>query len=179
MEVEVKLEIRDPQVVESKLKGFEFLGERVEEDTYFNFDCVGGCCRDFAKTDEAIRVRRKNGEIILTYKGPRKGEGIKAREEIEVKVDNFENLVKLLEKLCLKPVITIRKKRKEWKVKNFKVTLDYVEGLGWFVEIEGMGSPEELKEKIERLARELVPEGKRVEKTYLEMYLERVKNSKS
>ncbi len=176
VEVEIKLKIENPEALEERLKKYKFLGVHEEEDIYLNFDCEGGCCRDFAKTDEAIRIRRKDEEVILTYKGPRVGKEVKAREEIEVNVNDLEKTLKILEKLCLKPVVKIKKKRKEWMVNNFKVTIDYVEGLGWFTEIEGMGDPKELKEEIERLAKTLVPEGKKIEKTYLELYLEKMKS---
>ena len=106
MEVEVKLKV-GREALEKLMKVAEYLGERVEEDLYFNFDCEGGCCRDFAKTDEAIRIR-KSDKCYLTYKGPKLGGEVKAREEIEFEVGDCEKVKKFLEKLCLKPVITVR-----------------------------------------------------------------------
>jgi len=168
LEVEVKLRV-GPEALE-KLKGLaKYLGEKVEEDLYFNFDCEGGCCRDFAKTDEAIRVRRSD-KCYLTYKGPKVGKEVKAREEIEFEVGDCEKVKKFLEKLCLKPVITVKKRRKLFKYGNLTITFDEVEGLGTFVEIEGFG--EEAKEEVLRAWKELFPEAEKVDKTYLEMILE-------
>jgi len=170
LELEVKLRVRDPERAREVIKGLaQFAGEAEEEDVYFNFDCVGGCCRNFAETDEAVRLRRRGDRCFLTYKGPKKVvEGVKGREEIETEVGSCEKLKAFLEKLCLKPVAVVRKKREYWKAKGATITLDYVEGLGYFVEIESEGAgPEELKELAS-----LFPDAEVVEKTYLEMLLE-------
>ncbi|NPA84740.1 MAG: class IV adenylate cyclase [Crenarchaeota archaeon] len=167
MEVEIKLAIKDPEGAREALrKKGKFLKKVVEEDTYFNFDCEGGCCRNFAETDEAVRLRRRDGECFLTYKGPRVSVGeVKAREEIEFSVDSCEAAASFLEKLCLKPAARVRKEREYWSVENAVVTLDYVEGLGWFAEVEGEG--------VKELAEELFPGAEPVEETYLEMVLKR------
>jgi adenylate cyclase class 2 len=171
LEVEIKLAIKDPERARKKLEEVgKFLGKSVEEDTYFNFDCEGGCCRDFAKTDEAVRVRRKDNKCFLTYKGPKVlVEGVKAREEVEFEVGDCEKAFEFLKKMCLKPVITIRKEREYWEVNGATVTLDRVEGLGWFAEVEAFG--EGASERVRRLASELFPDAKPVEKTYLEMVM--------
>jgi adenylate cyclase class 2 len=80
---------------------------------------------------------------------------------------------KILEKLCLYPVITVRKRRKYWQIDNTTITLDEVESLGSFVEVEREGGLEEVNE-VTKLAELIAPDGERVEKTYLEMLLERV-----
>ena len=168
MEVEVKLRV-GKEALQKLMEVAEYLGERVEEDLYFNFDCEGGCCRDFAKTDEAIRLR-KSDKCYLTYKGPKVGKEVKAREEIEFEVGDCLKAKEFLRKLCLKPVITVKKRRKMFRYKDLNVTFDEVEGLGTFVEIEGFG--EEAKEKVLKAWKELFPEAEKVDKTYLEMILE-------
>jgi adenylate cyclase class 2 len=98
MEVELKIKITDLVKVEKRIKelGAKYLGEVVEEDIYVNFDCEDGCCRNFAETDEAIRLRRTGDKCILTYKGPRTGRIAKVREEIEIAIEACEKMLKLL-----------------------------------------------------------------------------------
>ena len=176
MEVEIKLKIENVDDVMKKLKNFEFLGERKEEDTYYNYIENNGCCRDFARTDEAIRVRKSDGVCILTYKGPRVGKGeFKAREEVEVEVSSCDAIVKILQKLCLKPVITITKHRRYWRRGDVTVTLDYVEGLGWFLEIEVIGEISKASELISKIREEIAPDSPEVKETYLEMLLMKTK----
>jgi len=173
VEVEVKLRLKDPLGARKRLEEVgKFLGKSYEEDVYFNFDCEGGCCRNFAETDEAVRLRRKDDKCFLTYKGPKVvKEGVKAREEIEFEVGDCDKAKKFLEKMCLKPVAVVRKRREYWSVNDVTVTLDEVEGLGWFAEVEAFG--EGASKRVKEVARELFPDAEVVEKTYLEMLLER------
>ncbi len=174
MEVEVKLKIKDPEEARKKIAEVaEFVKKSVEIDTYFNFDCEGGCCRNFAETDEAVRLRRKDDKCYLTYKGPKVMiGGVKAREEIEFEVGDCEKATEFLKKLCLKPVIQVKKVREYWKAGETTITLDEVEGLGTFVEIEAFG--EGAEEKVKKLAKQLFPDAEVVEKTYLEMIAEKL-----
>ncbi|UXD21492.1 adenylyl cyclase CyaB [Ignicoccus pacificus DSM 13166] len=176
MEFEIKLRIEDPQRIEETLLklGGEFMGTRVEIDTYFNFDCNGGCCRNFAETDEAIRLRLRDSKCILTYKGPRISKEVKAREEIEVEVGDCNAITKILEKMCLKPVAQVKKKRRYWKLGNATITIDYVEELGTFMEIEVVGEDaSEARSIIDDLRRRIAPSSEVVEETYLEMLLKK------
>jgi adenylate cyclase class 2 len=69
IEIEVK-GYADESVFERVRENFKLIRKEYHEDTYFRHPC-----RDFAETDEAlrIRIRRFNGhfEAFLTYKGPR------------------------------------------------------------------------------------------------------------
>ncbi|MFN5909679.1 MAG: class IV adenylate cyclase, partial [Planctomyces sp.] len=63
--------------------GFQFPANSVlEQDEYFNHPA-----RDFRQTDEALRIRRIGGELILTWKGPRLDALSKSRRELEVPFD--------------------------------------------------------------------------------------------
>jgi len=182
-EVEVKFRLdgqEEADRVKSTLEnlGAKLLGEVLEEDIYFAHPC-----RDFAKTDEALRVRVvKQGtteEVLLTYKGPRLGGEGKSRKEITVQVDNRDRLVELLQSLGFNPVINIRKRRLVYTKESYTVTIDEVEGLGYFVEIETTTSSEDLISKcvedIMKFASALGLSSNKVEKkTYLELLLERV-----
>jgi adenylate cyclase class 2 len=100
--------------------------------------------RDFAVTDEALRLRCHGGENRITYKGPKRGGPTKTREEIEIPLaageEAFRQLTRLFENLGFRPVATIRKARTTFHLGHpthrMEVTLDRAVGLGDFVEIE-------------------------------------------
>jgi len=170
IETEVKLRVncRELDRLMSELERREFRGERVvEEDVYYQHPC-----RDFLETDEAVRVRATDGRSkSITYKGPRMGEGsVKRRVEIVVEVSRGDPH-RLLERLGFTPVVRVRKERTYYKLgEGVVVTLDRVEGLGCFVEVEGP-SPEAIAGVIEDLG--IV--GEYVGKTYAEMVYERLR----
>ncbi|WP_457620166.1 class IV adenylate cyclase [Methanopyrus sp.] len=176
-EVEVKVKLKNPEEVRKRL---EELGERVrtvrQRDLYYQHPC-----RDFAETDEALRLRRSDVEIVLTYKGPKMGRE-KSRAELEVVVDDFETADAILRHLGFEPLrhAEVKKLRTVYtlEVSGEKVVaaLDEVEGLGTFLELECKADDEsEVDEKEELLVsilEKLKVEGKRVRRSYLEMLLD-------
>ncbi len=146
------------------LSRYEFLGEAEEEDVYFQHPC-----RDFSKTDEALRIRiRKSSreEILITYKGPREPGRVKIREEIEFPIPSREEAEKILIKLGFKPVARIKKRRRAYRVGNAYVTIDEVEDLGLFMEIEASS-----EEEVINTRRSLGVEAEEEKRTYLELFL--------
>lgn len=137
LEVEVKAHISDFKKVKDKLLSIGACKVKNEhqEDIYFNSPI-----RDFAKTDEALRIRRiiqKEGDkIILTYKGAKLDDNSKTRKEIEVNVEDREKTVLILENLGFNPLKTIKKDRIIYLLDEFIITLDKVWDVGNFVEIE-------------------------------------------
>jgi len=80
-EVEVKLRVENPLLTTRLLEetGFSKIYECIEIDYYYNHPC-----RDFSKTDEAVRIRwRKCNSrefLALTYKGPKRiDNGVKTK----------------------------------------------------------------------------------------------------
>src|SRR5262249_22673855 len=100
LEVEMKFAGVDFALLEGHLKEHcaRLLGVRQEADHYFNAPD-----RDFAITDEALRLRRVGLANFVTYKGPKRDRLTKTRTEIEVPLaegdraaGDFVNLLKLL-----------------------------------------------------------------------------------
>ncbi|ACB39025.1 class IV adenylate cyclase [Pyrobaculum neutrophilum] len=172
LEVEVKYRAH-LAAVKSRLPslGFSPSGAQSEEDVYFQHPC-----RNFAETDEALRVRVVGGRVEVTYKGPRLGLGGKTRAEITAEADL--GVLEVLERLGFKPVARIRKRREYYTGRGLTVSLDWVEGLGEFVEIEkvveGEGEVAAAVAEIRRLAAELGV-GEEVGETYLELFLKAYK----
>jgi len=147
--------------------GVVFEGEVEVEDHYFTHPC-----RDFRETDEALRLRieRGNGsaKYTLSYKGSRESqsEEVKKRVEIEVEVTDPEALKSILSRLGFSKVAVVYKKRTLYRVCGCTVSVDFLPGIGYFVEVEG--SEEAVLNLSSKLSECLAPE----HKTYLEICLE-------
>jgi adenylate cyclase class 2 len=126
MEVEVKARCDDLDEVETKALA---LGARFEKDVEQSDIFLSHPSRDFGKTDESLRMRWVRDRCYLTYKGPRMRGRVKAREEIELEVGDGEGLLAALERLGFRKVGEVTKLRRV-------LTLDDVEDLGTFVEVE-------------------------------------------
>ncbi len=144
-EVEIKYRVSSLASIREAVSGIASpLGVSEEEDHYFNHPC-----RDFAATDEAVRIRlHGDGETIITYKGPRLGSVGKTRAEINIKVDDFNNAVEFLRRLGFSEVISIRKRREIYTVDKYTIYLDDAGDLGSFVEVETMVSSEQLTDAM-------------------------------
>src|ERR1700688_1176895 len=79
-EVEQKFRIREPAAWLANLKARHGLGEpEVQVDRYYAHPA-----RDFAQTDEALRIRRIGQANYVTYKGPKLDTTTKTRRELEL-----------------------------------------------------------------------------------------------
>lgn len=137
IEVEVKAHAPNLNEIEEKIVeiGASREGEEYQEDLYFNAPH-----RDFAQTDEALRIRKikkeNSEETYITYKGAKMDNVSKTRKEIEVAVENPSKVADILQSLSFRPVATVRKNRIIYTLGELIITLDKVHGVGDFVEIE-------------------------------------------
>src|ERR1700732_1626722 len=81
LEVEMKFPVADLSSLERRLADSGAVEEQTldEADCYFNAPD-----RDFARTDEALRLRRIGSANFVTYKGPKIDAQTKTRVEVEV-----------------------------------------------------------------------------------------------
>ncbi len=173
MEVEAKAHCKDLGEIERRIVGLgaEFQEELEQIDTYYNHPA-----RDFAQTDEALRIRRVDEKAYLTYKGSKIDNITKTREEMEVLVENGDSVKEILDKLGFSEVGTVKKVRKKYTFNDFIICLDKVDGLGSFVEMEAQCDSEDseevsrLRDEILRTLKELGLE-KIERKSYLELLL--------
>jgi adenylate cyclase class 2 len=133
IEVEVKAKIDSFKEMEEKLEGIGAVKTRTEfqEDIYFASPIV-----DFAKTDEALRIRTTDNDIFITYKGPKLNDRAKTRKEVEMNIESTEKAKDIFTEIGFEEVRTVRKNRQYFKYENFEISLDDVEGLSPYMEIE-------------------------------------------
>ncbi|TFF68392.1 class IV adenylate cyclase [Candidatus Thorarchaeota archaeon] len=144
-EVETKFRVSEKQLQNITTKLIADGGTKTQsvsqEDTYYDHPS-----RDFAETDEALRIRHqyrtsdtdRNAEshAELTYKGPKLDKKSKTRVELSVSVDDRERAESLLLALGFELVGTVCKERDCYQLGSVQVTLDRVHTLGVFVELE-------------------------------------------
>jgi len=189
-EVEQKYRVAGGRAIEDRLAGLgaRWHGTTEQVDRYFNHPS-----RDFAVTDEALRLRSTAVGVAITWKGPRLDATAKTRREIELPLAlaavpaaaealaavpaTLDRWTELLEALGFRQVREVAKRRRlatvAWEGAAIEVALDHVAGLGDFVELELQAEPACIAvaaARIESLARELGctnPE----RRSYLEMLL--------
>jgi adenylate cyclase, class 2 len=137
IEVEVKAHAKDFKIIKIRLRelGAEKIKKEYQKDVYFNAPH-----KNFAKTDESLRIRKifqESGlKIVLTYKGAKMDKYSKTRKEIETYIDNDEYAALILENLGFYPVANITKERISYSLDEYIISLDNVNKVGKFVEIE-------------------------------------------
>jgi adenylate cyclase class 2 len=181
MTYEVECKYRIPSTVAALVGRVEQLGGRfceaeLQVDTYYSHPC-----RDFAQTDEALRIRRVGDKAYITYKGPKVDQKTKTRKEIELElVGDAEGVLDhatLLEALGFRPVARVTKKRQTaeivWEDHPVQIALDDVDSVGKFVELETAAGDDGLdaaRQSLGSLAERLgLEEGER--RSYLELLL--------
>ena len=186
-EVELKFPVADPQEIERRLVSLaaRFRDPVEQVDRYFAHPC-----RDFVRTDEALRLRREGDDVAITWKGPRIDAATKTRREIELPLpaapsasgdqgsavdQTLARWTELLESLGFRAVMSVGKRRRParvpWQGTDIDAAIDHVHGLGDFLELELLARQGEVplaRACLESLARELgcgVPE----RRSYLEL----------
>ncbi len=139
-----------------------------ESDRYFNHPS-----RDFAQSDEALRVRIEGSRAALTYKGPKIGTRSKTRFEAEVEISDASVMHTILEKLGFTEVLCVEKERTVYDFGSIIICADRVDNLGEFAELEKIGEDREtIENELFALAQKLgLTEFER--RSYLEMLLEK------
>lgn len=146
IEIQVNIENSNPLLVFLE-KNAEFKAENHQIDEYFTPEY-----RDFIKTkpiEEWLRLRDSGGRYSINYKKwhyAEDGKGYHA-DEYETKLEDLDQIKKILEVLNFKPIVTVDKLRKTWIYKDYEVDIDSVRGLGDFVEIEYVGREVNLDSK--------------------------------
>lgn len=146
-EVEMKFRVHDHSALAGRLSDIGVLSDvpQAQDDLY-----LAHPSRDFVVTDEALRLRRDGQSNHITYKGPKRPGPTKTREEIEVPFadgpEGRADMARVFDRLGFQMVLEVRKTRLSYRLKHRNrpmiVTLDKVEGLGAFAEVESIAVAE-------------------------------------
>lgn len=163
LEVEQKFRVSDLAAVERQLVELGAQQQPIVEqvDCYFAHPA-----RDFAQTDEALRIRRVGAFNYITYKGPKLDTTTKTRREIEIALASGDAAAsqtsEMLTALGFCPVAEVRKQRREysvdWQQHEIHAALDEVAEVGTFVELEIVCSTDQMqaaKARVTSLAEHL------------------------
>lgn len=182
-EIEAKYAIADLTAFRGQLRdlGARPVGFPEEHtDTYFAHPC-----RSFVETKEALRVRRIDGIPFVTYKGPKLPGAIKARRELEWNLSPGDSdggkMIELLLALGFQQVAEVRKRRQNYELEtapgSLGMTVDEVEGVGNYAEIEAMAADEsgvsDARQRISRVADRLDVDAPET-RSYLTLLLDRL-----
>ena len=173
MEIEIRAKLEDLKITEQKVIGLgaKLVKKKDQTDKYF------GEINLFKKTGYSflMRVRIEGDKNFLTYKGAEsKKDGV--WQEYEFPVDNAEDAENMLKAIGLDNVITVKKNRTEYKLDDFAICLDIIDGLGSFVEIESQNDNDIDKINLNKLMQKLnIKEEQIIHKGYVTLLL--VKNN--
>lgn len=142
VEIELKFPLKNAQDVIALLhKEAEFKHEKSQHDVYYNHPS-----RDFLEdsdnVNEWLRIRISGDEAEINYKDWQPHEAkIKTHcTEYETTVASYDQLGKVLAALDFKKMIEVKKNRKSWNYKDAEISIDSVDGLGEFIEVEYKGN---------------------------------------
>jgi adenylate cyclase class 2 len=171
LEVEIKARVKDlGEIRERLLLRHASPSVRLHErDVYYNAPD-----RDFASTDEALRLRYTEEGCVLTYKGPKiKDYRLKAREELNTGVESGNVTERILQRLGYVRVAEVEKTREYYDYRGALVCLDEVKDLGLYIEIEAASDSQNPEGFVREIATELGIEGEPILASYLELLLEK------
>lgn len=175
IEIEVKAHVDDARKMERAIiaLGATPIGIQGQADTYYN-----ALHRNFEKTDEALRIRVEDGDAFLTYKGPKIDKVSKTRQEFQTVINEPETMGNILSSLGFFPVATVTKRRKNYRLGDFFISLDEVRNLGNFIEIEiSVKDSKNYQEKVESIFKFIEKLGinrdDTIRSSYFEMILEK------
>ncbi len=165
MEIELKSPCDDVSALRHKLIELNAVSSKKQHqvDVYYTHPC-----RDLGVSDEALRIRHQNGDAILHYKGPRLDASTKTREELGILLPEDDSMGLILERLGFLPRYEVRKQRESFILDDCEVSLDLVDDLGHYIEIEYLGKDDQGEKAVNDLATRLGLKGNE-KRSYLEL----------
>lgn len=170
IEIEIQVKIENSHPLSDFLqKNAEFKGEKRQIDEYLT-----PAHRDFLAVrpvKEWLRLRNVDGNYAVNYKNWHYDKDGKSNhcDEYETEVKDFDQVKKILDALDFKSLTVVDKLRKIWTYKDYEISMDMVNGLGNFVEIEYVGKddkadPKKITDEMVNFLKEL--DCGKIEKNY-------------
>jgi pantoate--beta-alanine ligase len=180
LEIEMKFPVADFTRVERRLAEWGASADPPREDADHYYNAPD---RDFARTDEALRLRRIGPANLLTYKGPKLDPQTKTRAEVEITLSPGDQTAggfdRLAQHLGYRPTAVVRKRRRIHHLTRgefaLEICLDEVEHVGRFVELEIL-APQASLAQARALLMSTAAElglGESERRSYLEMLLQK------
>lgn len=154
-EVEIKIPVAESDFLKIKTwlaKNGKLVKSSSQEDDYFT-----PAHRDFTKPGhpfEWLSIRKRGEHAILNYKHfhPEDVEVTTYCDEFETELGSLANAKKIFEALDMKALVKVKKEREVYVYgSDFEISLDKVEELGFFIEIEALsdlGGEEETRKRL-------------------------------
>lgn len=129
MEIKVKLTKEEYEKMNKMLKSVgKFLLRSNQQDIYYRSDYFG------SDSNKLLRLRLSGNKKVLTYKTYNNNIYC---EEYEVEIDNSNNLMKIFDSIGLNKITEVKKERYIYSYQDkYEISLDKVDNLGYFIEIE-------------------------------------------
>lgn len=153
-EHEIKHTLKNAAEVAEKLNeldGFDCI-EETQLDMYFTPFHVNFL--EEKPITEWFRVRKTETGAELCYKNWGKEKGTCCLEH-EVVVSDCETILAILSKLGFREIIKVDKKRRTWRKNDLSISIDSVDRLGMFIEIEIVTSSSDSAEALRILEAQL------------------------
>ncbi len=132
-EIEIKILDVNPTEIRKKLA---VLGAKKTFDgdvEIVMFDFPDGRLK---KNDCLLRVRRLGDKTEVCYKGKNESKTFKVKEEIEIVADDFENALKIFERLGFKRTYEGKKHREAYHLNDTKFEMDTYAHIPTYLEID-------------------------------------------
>ncbi len=147
-EIEIKVRNIDKRIIINKIEKLgakkNFTGKVID----YRYDTPE---RDLSKQGKALRIRQKGKYFFLNLKGKKKSiQNIIGRDEIGVRISNFNIMQKILEELGYIKIFELNKYRTEYKLGDITFDIDEYVGLPPMLEIES-DSYDKVKSYVKKL----------------------------
>jgi len=133
IEVEAKVKISSPGKFREKIKKLaRYVGRQKKTDNYYALGAARVRPKHSLRIRERGRVHEVNFKQSISYSG-----GVHAKKESEFTVSNVDDFLGLIQDFGFKRWIKKEKTSEVYEIKkNFRIEINFVKHLGWFLEVE-------------------------------------------